>query len=207
MEDIIGGEMNAGEKKEQLGITSDESEEEGLSEKNKAWYKKRKCTFCDKIFLDSAHRKFHETTMHLNQGRLNCTECDKSYTNITSLNYHLIVTHKKGVRCNKPSCNITYYNFARLVQHKKEHHSATKDFDEDTIFRNVTRIQNSPKCICKTCGKHITVKNMARHQKLVHVSYFYKRRGDILNHKCPSCPKMFDTKGNLTKHIKRKHVE
>ena len=146
MEEIIGGEKNGGEKKEQLGMTSDESEEEELSEEHKAWYKKRTCTFCDKIFLDSSHCKFHEKTMHLNQGRLNCTECDKSYTYITSLNYHLIVTHKKGVKCNKPSCNITYYNFARLVQHKKEHHSATKDFGENTIFRHVTRIQNSPKC-------------------------------------------------------------
>ena len=63
MEEIIGNEKNGGEKKEQLGMTSDESEEEELSEKHKAWYKKRTCTFCDKVFLDSAHRKFHETTM------------------------------------------------------------------------------------------------------------------------------------------------
>ena len=206
MEEIIGNEKNGGEKKEQLGMTNDESEEEELSEENKAFYKKRTCTICDKIFYNPTHCKIHESKVHHNQGRFKCTECDHSYTNITSLNYHLIVTHKKGVKCNKPSCNITYNNFARLVQHKKEHYRATKDFDEDTVFRHVTRIPDSPKCICKACGKHILVKNMARHQKLVHWSYYYKRRGDVLNHKCPTCLKIFQSKGNLTRHIKKKHV-
>ena len=100
-------------------MKSDESKEEELSEEHKAFYKKRTCTICDKIFHNSTHCKIHESKVHHNQGRFKCTECDHSYTNITSLNYHLIVNHQKGVKCNKPSCNITFYNFTRLLQHKK----------------------------------------------------------------------------------------
>ena len=206
MGDNIDVENKDGKPKEKFGMMY-ESEEEEMSEDNKTFYKKRTCAFCDRIFHDATHRHIHEKTMHCNLGQFKCTECDRSYTNTTSLNYHLINTHKKGVKCNKPSCNMTYYNFARLVKHKKDHYYATKDFYENTIFRNVTRIKDSQKCTCKDCGKHILVKNMARHQKLVHDSYYYRRRCDIVNHKCPTCPKMFFTKGNLTRHIKQKHVE
>ena len=94
-------------------MVGDESEEEEMSEDHKAFYKRRTCTICDKIFHNSTHCKLHESKMHHNQGRIKCAECDHSYTNITSLNYHLIVNHQKGVKCNKPSCNITFYNFTK----------------------------------------------------------------------------------------------
>ena len=63
---------------EQLGMVGDESEEEEMSEDHKAFYKRRTCTICDKIFHNSTHCKLHESKMHHNQGRIKCAECDHS---------------------------------------------------------------------------------------------------------------------------------
>ena len=43
-------DLEDGKQMEQLGMVGDESEEEEMSEDHKAFYKRRTCTICDKIF-------------------------------------------------------------------------------------------------------------------------------------------------------------
>ena len=186
--------------------SGEQKESENLKETGRK--SRYNCTVCGKLFLTASYCNIHEEKMHNNAGRQECTFCDQSYTNITSLNYHLIVNHKKEVKCNQRFCHKTFDNFEEYLHHKKETcwYRVTKGrfFNENSEFRNVKREQGSSKNTCKLCGKQILSKNMARHFELVH-HQFSKPLDRKREHDCPTCQRSFQSKGNLTRHIKESH--
>lgn len=77
--------------------------------------KKKKCKYCEKVFLVQANLKEHILTKHENKKNFHCDVCNQSFGTRNILRTHKFNVHNR-VRCEE--CGKESYNAFGLKRHK-----------------------------------------------------------------------------------------
>ena len=103
-----------------------------------------------------------------------------------------------------PECSINVINLKDhlKIQHKHDEQQICsdcgKEFKNKKYLRNHERIVHTQKLQCNICA--IEVKDLKSHMNSVH------NKGDLRQHKCDQCEKMFKSKKNLNTHKLVAHI-
>ncbi|ODM97459.1 putative zinc finger protein [Orchesella cincta] len=151
--------------------------------------KKVSCKVCGKFVRKCAmnnHLKQHLPEAEREQARAICDICGFSSRTETALKSHVHRMHKgkgtkkKRVQCQEKDCNKTF-----SCQEMLNHHL-------DTVHRGI-----DVSVVCDLCGKKLAYKsNLLWHKKTHAAEKIYG---------CHLCPKRFQDKGTLRKHLIREH--
>ncbi|XP_041988829.1 myoneurin-like isoform X3 [Aricia agestis] len=138
------------------------------------------CGMCNLVFSS-----FESLLRHANQDHLAhhyiCDVCGMSFRGEQPMAMHKRYYHKDGGHnCN--SCNASFNTLQQKMSHENNVHG-----------------ENTPYCsLCSETFKSVYLKK--RHLANVH-------RVEELRVKCPYCPRIYPTKGLITRHVKRVHLK
>ena len=154
------------------------------------------CSFCYKNFTDSAIRKYHEKTEHIdNEKPFKCVQCPKTYTSLIGLNHHNRV---HDIAPNEYSCKKCGKIFTAERTLKRH-------------IKSVHEIQIKARLQCDLCEKSFTrADNLTRHFQEVHSqsslnTQYIRQLAYPL--KCDHCSTRYKRRADLENHILSSHVE
>ena len=150
--------------------------------------------------------------VNLQQDRYEKLPCDRCGLMITkiAMTKHILSKHdieEKPYPCDQ--CDKVYVSCSQLFYHRRQVHSKLSSF------------------ICEHCGKSFNTPNGFKHHSLIHKGHRYQCKlcdahfsssSALVDHKvrvhekkmkyqCEYCGRRFFVRGNMTKHIKRRHSD
>ncbi|KAJ8931719.1 hypothetical protein NQ314_015337 [Rhamnusium bicolor] len=163
------------------------------------------CSICNIGFIKVSDYKSHMIT-HSTDKKYSCTKCDKSYKTLSNLNFHMKIHSDKLPF----SCNVCKKGFMRkeyLEAHVNNHNGvknfscticdkrfvSQKNLDSHLKYHEGTVKRNT----CNICGKTMTT-GFEEHLRV---------HNNLREFECEHCEMKFNTKGTLSKHIKKKHSD
>lgn len=189
--------------------------------------KLRKCSFCDKKFIQTTHLAVHELT-HNDQFKFKCKTCGYAYKTAKILAEHNCDeagqypfqckhcpkkyinrrSYDAHIQCHKPNvvyphcdiCNITYrstMNF-RLHNYKKHGAPATQSVLNIVKKRNKKKAPIIKPYKCSKCPEEFVL-----HQRLVK---HLKTHNEDRPFKCTLCPKTFKRMAHMKFHVDSTHL-
>lgn len=148
------------------------------------------CIICRNTFKTKAEFKRHKST---HTGPFPCNGCTSVYSKIANLANHQIKSHpKEGIDQNKPSKTDLEKN-EDLVMEDVQKDSEINNLDVD----NVDMSDKEKRFNCEQCGEEFGLYSAFMIHKLKH--------GKIYSTKCEDCSTVYSSRGNLIKHINRRH--
>ena len=163
------------------------------------------CDFCEKSFINKIILKRHIKGVHEN---VLCRFCNKSF-GYNWLSNHIKIVHEKikAWKCNfcEKTCSKSGHlkTHIRSVHGNKEKNKAKcviceEEFPQEYIKEHMKRVHEGEK-VCGICKKHFrNSKMLSEHRKNAHEN--------LAGYECFYCPKYFNTKIYLKKHVKRVHA-
>ena len=166
-------------------------------------HKNKKCLSCEKTFKFASYHKHVQFCKNYN-----CTICDFETKSRKTFKNHTI-QHEMKKEQNCPHCNYSSLKTSNVKRHIRQHNQGM--FDCDKCGKQVSILSaekhketHTKRLECNICGKHFKLSNAFNKHIAKH-----SENGKIVvrqEHNCSHCAYKSYFKGNLRKHIVRKHV-
>ena len=161
--------------------------------------KKKKCDFCDKIFiLNSVDYKEHNWQRHLQGSAAHiCHFCPKAFATLSRFNSHFKHCHEKSSFIECTYCDMKFKAKQKLKSHVLQFHRTcnicNKSFGTNRDFNS--HLENGHKSTtCKICEKVFSVEDFRQHIESMHY--------DLKETQCKICGKLFDSTLKLARHAR-----
>lgn len=162
------------------------------------------CSICNIGFTKVSDYKSHMVS-HSADKKFSCPKCHKNYKTLSNLNFHMkIHSDKLPFICH--TCKKGFMRKEYLEAHVNKHKGiknfsctncekkfvSQKNLDAHMKYHEGTVKKNT----CNICGKSITT-GFEEHLRI---------HNNLREFECEHCDMKFNTKGTLSKHVKKKHL-
>ncbi|KAJ8919752.1 hypothetical protein NQ315_006281 [Exocentrus adspersus] len=162
------------------------------------------CSICNIGFVKVSDYKSHMVS-HSADKKYQCPKCDKTYKTLSNLNFHMKI-HNSRLPFNCHVCSKGFMRKEYLEAHINNHNGvknfncgqcdkkfvSQKNLDAHSKYHEGTVKRNT----CNVCGKTMTT-GFEEHLRI---------HNNLREFECKRCLIRFNTKGALSKHLKKKHL-
>ncbi|XP_018561671.1 zinc finger protein 260-like [Anoplophora glabripennis] len=161
------------------------------------------CSICNIGFIKLSDYKSHMIS-HSAEKKYPCPKCDRNYKTLSNLNFHMKI-HRNSLPFSCQTCKKEFMRKEYLEAHTNNHKGiknfactkcekkfvSQKNLDAHLKYHDGT----VKKSICNICGKTMT-SGFEEHLRI---------HNNLKEFECGDCDTKFNTKGALSKHVKKKH--
>ena len=163
----------------------------------------QKCSFCAKVFIQPAHKRAHEKSVHQKIKEFECKICPQKFSKFPSVEIHMKTQHQdKTYKCQH--CTTSFMLESTLTDHQKFHDMTRLHvcdvcglrYKKKESLQAHSRVHAQDRVTCSKCNKELkTLVILARHDKEQH-------KKEITWVSCKECNYKTKRSDSLKRHLK-----